>query len=244
MGGFSRIPVAHSGPSSYGSTSWPPVESAGSPEASRRVADAVWTPGGDVVYLDRSSARYALRLATRELGGESLTLLESDEQVTPFSVSPSGTLLFTEGSVGFLINASTSRAHNRLRSGRRRVFSNGDVLARWPLGGLRAMESGGWHPGLRSLVSGPGCGTPGVGQRRLVATVGARRAHDLLQESERTDGGRRRGLGREPRARFAAPDRRRHHGELEYTPVWTTPRYAMARASSSSPREKKPEGSP
>jgi hypothetical protein len=72
-------------------------------ESSRRVADAVWTPGGDVVYLDRSSARYALRLATRELGGESVTLLESDEQITPFSVSPSGTLLFTEGGVGFLI---------------------------------------------------------------------------------------------------------------------------------------------
>jgi hypothetical protein len=72
-------------------------------EASRRVSYAVWTPGGDVVYLDRSSARYALRLATRERGGEPLTLLESDEQVTPFSVSPSGTLLFTEGAIGFRV---------------------------------------------------------------------------------------------------------------------------------------------
>jgi dipeptidyl aminopeptidase/acylaminoacyl peptidase len=68
-------------------------------EASR-VSDPVWTPGGDVVYLDRSSTRFALRLVTPSRGGEPLTLLESDKQVVPFSVSPGGTLLFTSGYLG------------------------------------------------------------------------------------------------------------------------------------------------
>ncbi len=109
-------------------------------EASRRVSDAVWTPGGDVVYQDRSSARFALRLATPERGGEPLTLLESDEQVTPFSVSPGGTLLFTAGSLGWQVQRLDLAHPQHAEVWAEGIYSNGDVLARWPLGGLRAME--------------------------------------------------------------------------------------------------------
>jgi serine/threonine-protein kinase len=65
----------------------------------RRVSAAVWTPDGALVFLDRSSSRFALRLAIPERGGEPLTLFESDQRLIPSTVSPGGVLLFTQGTL-------------------------------------------------------------------------------------------------------------------------------------------------
>ena len=67
---------------------------------SRRVSHPVWTPKGEVVYVDTSSPRFVLRLATPGRGAEPRTLLESDQAVVPFSVSADGILLFTSGVLG------------------------------------------------------------------------------------------------------------------------------------------------
>jgi hypothetical protein len=65
----------------------------------RRVSRPVWTPEGDVVYVDSSLPRFRLLLTTPGRGGEPILLLESERPLEPWSVSAEGILLFTSGSM-------------------------------------------------------------------------------------------------------------------------------------------------
>jgi Tol biopolymer transport system component len=84
-----------------------------------------WTADGNLVYLDESSARVALRLTTPGAKGEPSTIFEQEHPIMPWSVSPSGILLFhTEGRIKRLDIARPGAADVWLNEdGRHAAFS-------------------------------------------------------------------------------------------------------------------------